>query len=163
MESLIKHSFIRYDALLTEMVIDDVVSHRDIDATNLLWYSPINCTLIDWDLAGKVDAAVELMYVALGFSIERKGIFSAERFATMLNAYAAERTLKTKNGEVLLYATLCNWLTWCQKQMRKVVVGQNSLAELNEIIVNVRHSLDTLEYVLSLHDKLIMTFEHVLG
>lgn len=154
MQSTIAQCFADYERCLPHIEEDRVVSHRDIDRRNVLWKANGEFVLIDWDLAGHIDAAVELMYVVLGLSMRAKGVFDRERFSTLLTTYSAKRPIKTKDAEALVLTVLCNWLTWDQAQMSLLISGDYDLAASNEIAVGLRHSLDAVVYVMSVMDEI---------
>lgn len=154
MDAVIEQCFKHYERLATDIIPDVVVSHRDVDPHNILWHPTGDCAIIDWDLAGKIDAAVEWMYVALGFGRKSATEFVPQRFSALLKGYTSLRPLQTTQVEPLIYATLCNWLMWCQKQMHKLTLGQNDLATANDIAVGVRYSLTTVEYIISMIDTI---------
>ena len=148
--------------LQQNIVADVVVSHRDLDQNNILWRNETDYVVIDWELAGFIDAATELMYVTIAFSMETASTFNFEKFTVIVTAYLGHRAIKTTDAEPLIYCVLANWLSWAQGQLHRVVVNKPDLAQLNSIIVGVRHSLEAFAYVLSIKPKIIAAWAKIL-
>ena len=64
-----------------------VLSHRDLDAKNLLRDEYGNLVVIDWDAAGPTDAQWDAVIVAMDWSGIKEGAVSRQRFDTFLHAY----------------------------------------------------------------------------
>lgn len=154
LNATIRSCFSNYIAFKSAIVSDVVVSHRDVDPYNVLWFLSGDYAVIDWDLAGKIDAAEELMYVAMGFAREADNQFNIAKFTAILQSYSAVRPIKTQEVKPLFYAVLANWLAWCQGQLHKVMHAQFDLATLNAITLGVRRSLLTTEYMLSIESEI---------
>lgn len=125
---------------MDSVMTDIVVSHRDLHAPNVLWTSATNFQIIDWDLAGKAPAAVELMYMLLDWSMEKRNL-NMKKFTAMLCAYLSERPIETKATEALVNAVLLNWLSWVQHQIKKFSMHNMPMAVEVILVSELRHSL----------------------
>ena len=66
-----------------------VLSHRDLDAKNLLKDGCGNLIVIDWDAAGPTHAQWDAVIVAMDWSGIWEGAVSRQRFDTFLEAYVS--------------------------------------------------------------------------
>ncbi|MGN1346918.1 MAG: phosphotransferase family protein [Eubacteriales bacterium] len=67
-----------------------VVSHRDLEPKNVLWYRG-EPRLIDWEAAGRVDPWYDLFENAVYWSKNRDGTANEEKFKSFLYGYFTER------------------------------------------------------------------------
>lgn len=158
---MIRNCFSKYIEFKAEIACDVVVSHRDIDPYNILWQPSGAYAVIDWDLAGQIDAAEELMYAAIGFARESTTRFNFGKFTAMLECYVALRPIKTSDARPLFYAVLANWLTWSQGRLNRIVFGQHDLATLNQMIAGLRNSLLATEYLLSIEKEVLVSWHKI--
>lgn len=64
-----------------------VISHRDLDPKNVMWSSEGQPVIIDWEAAGWVNPAQELMEVALYWSDFESGHIRKADFCAVIHAY----------------------------------------------------------------------------
>lgn len=150
----IRKTFSKYVELKSLMNTDVVIGHRDLDSYNVLWPKENEIVIIDWDLAGYIDAAFELMYVALGFAHVKHLEFDFIKFKAILSVYHQLRPIKTTAFQPVFYTIIVNWLNWCQDRLALCMAPANDLSDINAYVVSVRHSLETFEYIMSLERRL---------
>jgi Ser/Thr protein kinase RdoA (MazF antagonist) len=157
----IRAVFSKYIELKATIEEDVVIGHRDIDAYNVLWSSEKNFVVIDWDCAGQIDAAVELMYVAIDFAHVGHLEFDLDKFKGIVTAYQVAREIKTKAFKPLFYTVITNWLNWCQDRLYLLTSVDNDLVTINSLVVSVRHSLEAFEYMLSIEDQFDAAWQQI--
>ncbi|MBQ8186029.1 MAG: aminoglycoside phosphotransferase family protein [Clostridia bacterium] len=114
-----------------------VLSHRDLEPKNILWQSG-NPTLIDWEAAGKTNAAEDLFTTALYHSRTPDGI-SAERFGAFFRGYftiasAADFAGCDWDAVSRCYYDLTDWLAYnLTREDRELGLEQAEWAR-NELI-----------------------------
>ncbi|AIQ28783.1 hypothetical protein P40081_11805 [Paenibacillus sp. FSL P4-0081] len=64
-----------------------IISHRDLDPKNVLWDHDGRPVIIDWEAAGWINPAQELVEVALYWSDFESGHIRKEAFCTLIQAY----------------------------------------------------------------------------
>ncbi len=158
LHSKIMFCFTACQASKTFIVPDLVISHRDIDPLNILWLSNTEYRVIDWDLAGEVDAAVELLYVAIGLALESATHLNSEKFKAIVATYCSQRTVHTKDVTPVLYTVLAYWLSWVQEQLHKLVYQEFDLNQFHRIVESVCYSLQAMEYLLQIQQQLVELF-----
>ena len=93
-----------------------VISHRDITPDNLLWGAE-GYYLIDWELAGWIDPQVELLAVALDFSLQSRHEIDQEKFTAVLQGYGEHDHLLQYYHQGF-YGVINIWLRWTQYLLR---------------------------------------------
>ncbi len=84
-----------------------VLSHRDLDAKNLLRDGQGRLILLDWDAAGPTDAQWDVIGVAMDWSGIREGTASSQRFADILDGYSVA-------GGSVDPVTPASFAGWCE-------------------------------------------------
>lgn len=64
-----------------------IISHRDLDPKNVLWEDNAQPVIIDWEAAGWINPAQELIEVALYWSDFESGHIRKEAFCALIRAY----------------------------------------------------------------------------
>ncbi|KAI7252916.1 hypothetical protein KC345_g11434 [Hortaea werneckii] len=64
-----------------------IISHRDLDPKNVLWEDNAQPVIIDWEAAGWINPAQELIEVALYWSDFESGHIRKEAFCALIGAY----------------------------------------------------------------------------
>ncbi len=145
----IKHCYrvaAQYHALVPQNI---VVSHRDLDTYNFIWDTQGNYYIVDWDTAGQVDAATELMYVAITWGMERYDYLNMDKVIALFKAYQKRRPLEIKDRLALLDTVLVNWMNWMFKQLRRLATQSLTLAEQNAAISEIHNSVLSFSHVQS--------------
>lgn len=86
-----------------------IVSHRDLHYGNLLWDNQGAPHIIDWESAGSIDPAMEIVGFALEWSGILAGQFNQEIFRSMLRAY--KKTSKRQINHIK--RAFYGWLGHC--------------------------------------------------
>ena len=122
-----------------------VVSHRDMDLPNILWYSNNIPTIIDWESSGVVNPCEELIETAWDWSGGQEH-FDKEKFDLFINTY------KNNGGDIkdfdnAIYSNFKNKSGWLEYNLKRVCrlecvdeeeekLGEKEVVRLiNEIIV----------------------------
>jgi Ser/Thr protein kinase RdoA (MazF antagonist) len=90
------------------------LSHRDLDPKNVMWdgTSPY---VIDWEAAGDVHPAAELLETLLSWSDNGQGQPEKERFLALLEAYRAIRDISGEPWDAVFAASpdgMADWLAY---------------------------------------------------
>jgi hypothetical protein len=89
-----------------------VFSHRDLNQQNVLWRTPTDPAIIDWEYAGMVHPTVDVADTALNWSGITLGPPDGDAFAAVLAGYRASGGAIQADGRDTLYVTLWSWLDW---------------------------------------------------
>jgi len=92
-----------------------VVGHRDLDQKNVLWSDKGEPWMVDWESAGPIPPAKEIVTAALDWSGNGQDL---ETFAAILQAYRSCRELSALDVERGLH-TYFDWLGWVAHNMRR--------------------------------------------
>ncbi|MCH9644397.1 MAG: aminoglycoside phosphotransferase family protein [Gammaproteobacteria bacterium] len=103
----------------------DVISHRDITCRNIIWQQS-QYSIIDWELAGWIDPAVELLGVAINFSMLGTAHLDEDRFVAVLRGYGDVNHL-VQRFESSFYGLINIWLCWVQ--YNAVLPAEHALKE----------------------------------
>ncbi len=122
-----------------------VVSHGDLDQKNVLWKDDTPY-LIDWESAGLVSPALEVIGAALSWSGQTIGPPNQAVFAALLHEYCRHADLPAGVGRAALQGCLGNWLHWLEPNMRRSLptsgadaAGQNAGAhEVKQTLAPLR-------------------------
>ncbi|KTD33195.1 putative aminoglycoside phosphotransferase [Legionella nautarum] len=98
-----------------------VFSHRDIHAENIVWREKKTPHLLDWESAGLIHPAIELIGLAENCSGLAYGDFQAQRFRATLIGYGQRtRTLPQMNPKLwmLSFHTWLLWYSYCLQHNR---------------------------------------------
>lgn len=109
-----------------------VLSHRDLDAKNVLWQSTSKAILLDWEYAGLINPKLDLFIVALNWSEVTSGNIHWQRFAAILLGYEKSRSF-TLNEHILFgYYGYC--LDWLEFNLRRLGEKEENKIAIREII-----------------------------
>jgi thiamine kinase-like enzyme len=66
-----------------------VFSHRDFDARNVIWQTPVDLVILDWEYAGLINPLLDLLIVALNWSDIQAGHIRMENYQAVMSAFFA--------------------------------------------------------------------------
>jgi len=87
-------------------------THRDMDQKNVLWSDPHTPNLLDWEEAGAMNPALEVMGTALNWAGQAAGPPAEATFAAFLNGYRSAAPLDHAALRHAAVAVLDKWLIW---------------------------------------------------
>ncbi len=133
----------RWDAEAeTKLASRLVVSHRELDQTNVIWRDAQTPVIIDWEAAGLINPTVELAGSALSWSGLRAGEVREDIFTALVEAYMeAGGTISNESSDVI-GGVIGAWLGWLRFTMRRSF-GESTTSE-EERLLNVQETLNTL-------------------
>lgn len=124
---------------------NQVWTHRDLDQKNVLWSDPNAPWLLDWEGAGPLAPALEVMGAALNWAGQAAGTPSAEPFFAFVRGYRAVRFLPVEELKLASKAVPDKWLAWLKFNMKRSLArAQREPAEYDMACGAARHSLATL-------------------
>ena len=94
------------------------LSHRDLDPKNVLWEGA-NPHVIDWESAGPVHPASELLECLLSWSDDGEGGLSRASFDAFLSAYGAKRDLREASWDAVFRAAPLGMLDWLAYNVKR--------------------------------------------
>ena len=133
-----------------------VISHGDLDQKNVLWDENDKPILIDWESAGKLNPAQEIIDAALDWS----GIISKnsdrELFIQMIQSYQNfGGYLDREMVEAAFWGVCGNWINWMVYNLqRSCKLDDNNLDQQSLGVEQVHKDFDTLIRVESLIPEL---------
>lgn len=107
-----------------------VLSHRDLDAKNVLWKSTSKAILLDWEYAGLINPMLDLFIVALNWSDVTSGNINWQRFAAIILGYEKSQSFTLTEPVLFGYYGYC--LDWLEFNLRRL--GETENIALQEII-----------------------------
>lgn len=108
---------------------NSVISHRDLDAKNVLWDTNNQHYIIDWESAGLINKTKDVLATAMYWSLDDQFKVNIPHLSTFISTY--QQTLGIIHDDEIeagLYGLLGDWLTWLDFNLSRVL---NNL-EINE-------------------------------
>lgn len=114
-----------------------LVSHRDINVQNVLWNSQ-DFVIIDWESAGLIHPAVELLGLALNFAGIEQGSIDWTLFHEVVKAYQKQRPLPSLNANIIAhyYTTWFAWLSYLLNTQIEHNLTQKEINDQIKITIN---------------------------
>ncbi len=94
-----------------------VVSHRNLDQKNVLWQDAETFAIIDWESAGLINPAMELVGAAFSWSGLMRGMPGERTFHALLEGYVASGGIIREAGLTAIHGVIGNWLDWLHFNM----------------------------------------------
>ena len=102
-----------------------VTTHRDLDQKNVLWSGADMPWLLDWEAAGPMAPALEVMGAALNWAGQSAGAPERETFAAFIAGYRSAAALDQDRLRHAAVAVLGKWLIWLEINLRRsLAAGQ---------------------------------------
>ena len=121
-----------------------VVSHRDLDQKNVLWSDPLSFAIIDWEAAGLINPAMELVVVALNWSGLRAGQCQREALEAVIRGYHNAGGAVHTSARVALYGCVGKWLNWLEYNLQRSLKHDICAEELRIALCEIDMTLATL-------------------
>ncbi|KTC87880.1 MULTISPECIES: phosphotransferase enzyme family protein [Legionella] len=124
-----------------------VFSHRDIHAENIVWRGKKTPHLLDWESAGLIHPAIELIGLAENCAGLAYGDFQAQRFRATLMGYGQSTRKLPPIDSKLWMLSFHTWLLWYSYCLQ-----QNWLEEAKytlELIEFIRENLPEMQKIYS--------------
>jgi Phosphotransferase enzyme family len=93
-----------------------IMSHRDLNLTNVIWQSENSCKIIDWESAGLIHPTVELIGLACNCAGIEEGALDWGKVSRTISGYVSIMGSHPKLNDGLYtqcYYTWCAWLNYC--------------------------------------------------
>lgn len=123
-------------------------THRDMDQKNVLWSDPETPLLLDWEEAGAMNPALELMGAALNWAGQAAGPPDGAVFAAFLSGYRSAAPLDPAALRHAAVAVLDKWLVWLdfnlQRSLRAARTSPEEQATANGAAMHALATLHTL-------------------
>ena len=101
-----------------------IVSHRDLDQKNVLWRGPRDPVIIDWEAAGPVAPALDVMTAALNWGGQSSGPPDRAAFEAVLRGYRAVCGFSVADARPALEGRLTAWLVWLEFNVERALQGE---------------------------------------
>lgn len=123
-----------------------VLSHRDLDKKNVLWSNDNQAIIIDWESAGLIHPILELIEVAINWSLTSQGNLDKKSFCELVYAYLSYRKIVIQDIivdiPVVLSAGYRGRLDWLVYNLNRSAGREVSCAE--EVELGRKQVIDTL-------------------
>lgn len=120
-------------------------THRDMDQKNVLWSDPHTPHLLDWEEAGAMPPALELMGTALNWAGQSAGSPDARTFAAFLGGYQSAAPLDPDALRHAAVAVLDKWLVWLDFNLQRSLCAARTPSDEKEMACGAAaHALATL-------------------
>lgn len=131
---------------LQSLGAERVWTHRDLDQKNVLWSDLNTPWLLDWEGAGPLAPALEVVGTALNWAGQAAGRPLAEPFFAFVRGYRTQRPLSAEDLRSASRAVPDKWLIWLKFNMKRSPASPHKdTAECEMACGAVRHSLATLQ------------------
>ncbi len=130
-----------------------VISHRNINKSNLIWQDNGNFCTIGWDWSGYTNPEVELVQVAFDWASDGKETVDPEVFKAIIESYKKIRKLNIESIEELVYASLHDTINWLQAKMEKLVESNDAdfvdteTKEIQDVIIVINLRLENINHL----------------
>jgi Ser/Thr protein kinase RdoA (MazF antagonist) len=104
----------------TELLRNQVISHRDLDPKNVMWKSG-RAYIIDWEAAGYVNPYQELVEVLNYWISDGEGRYDRQKFVALMQAYAENMNIGSVNWEEVLKCSFDGMLGWLEYNMKRTL------------------------------------------
>ena len=161
------HDILLWDAALHDgwqyTQQDQVISHRDLDPKNILWKDD-QPFIIDWEAAGYVHPAQELVEVINYWIADENGLYSRGKFDALFNRYTAHVNLNGINWDAVLGASFAGMLGWLEYNVKRSLGLEGSTEnDQTEGGIQVRQTIRELcryqQQTHLLHEWIIQTIQ----
>lgn len=102
------------------VLVHHVISHRDLDCKNVLWDQARHPLVIDWEAAGWVNPAAELVETACYWSGVEINAFDEEKFKALIKGYQDAGGTLDADWDAILDFGFRNKLEWLAYNYRRV-------------------------------------------
>lgn len=118
-----------------------LISHRDFDPKNVVWYNDTTPILLDWEYAGLINPELDLLTVALNWSDVLTGKISTSKFTAVLEGYGREVTFT----EETFYGYVGYCLDWLEFNLQRLAKDVSDAQELKQEIETSLVALHAVE------------------
>lgn len=95
-----------------------ILSHRDINLSNVIWCDENQPMLVDWESAGLIHPLIELIGLALNCAGAESGQMSWDKFNSSISAYKQNISLNLTIDDSLYNQTYYTWFAWMDYCLR---------------------------------------------
>ena len=127
-------------ACLAEPLAADIISHNDMNPTNILWPQRDTLRVIDWEAAGKVNKNANILSTAVDWALLLSPEPNWSMFAAVLVGYQSKLALPVWQERAWLQVLL-QWVSWLWHQ----VVNTVSLNNAYQGLINSVKVLEQLQ------------------
>lgn len=124
---------------------NQVISHRDLDPKNVMWKDDLPF-IIDWEAAGSVNPAQELIEVINYWAKENDGKYSKEKFEAILKAYSESMSISDVNWDAVFDCCFMGMLGWIEYNARRALGMEGTdIKDRQEGIQQVKSTINELK------------------
>ncbi|KTC94325.1 putative aminoglycoside phosphotransferase [Legionella erythra] len=120
-----------------------VIGHRDLHSHNIIWQDNNRPCFLDWESAGLIHPAIELLGLALNCAGVVENQFDDALFSATLHGYFKTVPYRFKTDDTLWQLIFHSWLLWyayCLKQGKQqdAAAMLTTLAHLRELVPTLK-------------------------
>ena len=134
----------------------NVISHRDLDPKNVMWLESKEPLVIDWESAGPVNDALELLEVALYWS---SGGRNKLEFQSVIQAYIEMKGIDLSKMADSLYAINDGKLKWLDYNIKRSLGIESSNEE--EQLLGTKEVISTLKEIMTYVKRIPIIEEYI--
>jgi Ser/Thr protein kinase RdoA (MazF antagonist) len=127
---------------------EQVISHRNLTRSNIIWGSDDKACIIGWGWAGYINPMVELVDTALDWSSGANTATDKEVFQSIIEAYKSVKKTKLANLEEIFYSTIAGKLFWIQTKLDLYTSSQtqtdDTLQEIHDLMAVINSRLESM-------------------
>lgn len=127
-------------------VVDDglIISHRDLDAKNVIWQDDLSFFIIDWEYAGPVNPGVDLLGVALNWSGQTECDADETKFKAVIAGFRSVLPLpEVSNAAIDIYLAYC--VEWLNLNMRRSLEEPENRDLANNEVLKTSAALSSID------------------
>jgi Ser/Thr protein kinase RdoA (MazF antagonist) len=115
------------------------IAHRDFDPKNVLWQNKVKPVIIDWEYAGVTNPGLDLLTVALNWSINRIPQINKNLFLAVLEGYQKITGALPPINEETIWAYFGYCLDWLEFNVQRAIhQPENTVVANQEIEKSLR-------------------------
>lgn len=130
---------------------DIVISHRDLDPKNVMWYQG-NPITIDWESAGYTNPMQELTETAIYWSENEKGEIDKERFLAFIEGYKKRYGMLKTDWRMVLVNGFLGKLGWLEYNLKRSLLIE--CTDQEEQQMGTVQVIETIKAIRSYADKI---------
>lgn len=126
-----------------------VISHRDMDAKNVIWRDERSPVLIDWEGAGLINPTEEIINVAMEWAGMTETLFRKDIFIAVINGYRTKQGgIVTAEVEAAFHGLIGGCLNWLEFNMFRSIGSSEFNSEAQRLgMIETEMTLKKLSFL----------------
>jgi len=145
----------------SSLLTNTIISHRDLDAKNVIWDKNNQYYIIDWESAGLINQIFDLLSTAVYWSMNGEYMIDTNYYHSFIQNYLNKTSIAIDNDQfkASYVALLATWINWLFFNFNRILNQDENSAEYN---VAVKESVSTLTAIEHIHlqkDQILLEWQ----